>query len=216
MPPSAAAWMPWRGSRASPLVGGDTTSGPLAISIQVHGFVPQGQAVRRQGAGPGDLVCVSGTLGDAGLALRAILAGLDATGWPARPARTPDPAGGRGAGPARSGQRHDRLLRRPGGGPRPHPGGQRGGGRPQPCRPAPVPGRGERRSRRRGDWALPLASGDDYELCFTLPAQARGALPDLARAAGCPLAVIGRHPRGQGAALLAPGRGRVSPGADRL
>ena len=54
-----------------PLVGGDTTRGPLAISVQVLGAVPANQALLRSGARPGDRVCVSGTLGDAaaGLAL---------------------------------------------------------------------------------------------------------------------------------------------------
>lgn len=51
------------------LAGGDTTRGPLTISIQVHGTVPAGTALTRSGAEPGDLVCVSGTLGDASAAL---------------------------------------------------------------------------------------------------------------------------------------------------
>jgi thiamine-monophosphate kinase len=51
------------------LVGGDTTRGPLAISITVFGEVPTGQALLRSGARPGDEVWVSGTLGDARLAL---------------------------------------------------------------------------------------------------------------------------------------------------
>lgn len=51
------------------LAGGDTTRGGLALSIQVHGTVTQGLALTRSGANPGDLVCVSGTLGDAGAAL---------------------------------------------------------------------------------------------------------------------------------------------------
>jgi len=52
------------------LVGGDTTRGPLSISIQVHGFVENKQAFRRDGAKNGDLIFVSGTLGDAGAALQ--------------------------------------------------------------------------------------------------------------------------------------------------
>lgn len=52
------------------LVGGDTTQGPLSITVQAHGFVPQGTALRRQGAQPGDHIFVTGTLGDAGLALQ--------------------------------------------------------------------------------------------------------------------------------------------------
>ena len=51
------------------LAGGDTTSGPLALSLQVHGSLEQGAGVRRSGARPGDLIAVSGTLGDAGAAL---------------------------------------------------------------------------------------------------------------------------------------------------
>ena len=53
------------------LVGGDTTRGPLSISVVVHGFVPPGRALTRAGARVGDAVLVTGTLGDAaaGLAL---------------------------------------------------------------------------------------------------------------------------------------------------
>lgn len=53
------------------LVGGDTTRGPLTITIQAHGLVPEAQALRRDGARPGDIVFVTGSLGDAGLALAA-------------------------------------------------------------------------------------------------------------------------------------------------
>ncbi|WP_226806823.1 thiamine-phosphate kinase [Candidatus Vallotia cooleyia] len=54
------------------LVGGDTTSGPLNICITVFGDVPCGQALRRDAAKPGDDIWVSGTLGDARLALGAL------------------------------------------------------------------------------------------------------------------------------------------------
>jgi len=53
------------------LVGGDTTAGPLNICITVFGQVPPGQALLRSGARPGDELWVSGTLGDARLALEA-------------------------------------------------------------------------------------------------------------------------------------------------
>ena len=52
------------------LVGGDTTRGPLTVSVQVAGYVPHGQALLREGARPGDRIYVSGTLGDAALALK--------------------------------------------------------------------------------------------------------------------------------------------------
>ena len=51
------------------LIGGDTTQGPLNICITVFGEVPAGQALLRSGARPGDDLWVSGTLGDARLAL---------------------------------------------------------------------------------------------------------------------------------------------------
>lgn len=55
------------------LVGGDTTQGPLNICITVFGEVPAGQALLRSGARSGDDIYVSGTLGDARLALEALL-----------------------------------------------------------------------------------------------------------------------------------------------
>ena len=55
------------------LVGGDTTQGPLNLCITVFGEVPAGQALLRSGARPGDDLYVSGTLGDARLALEALL-----------------------------------------------------------------------------------------------------------------------------------------------
>lgn len=54
------------------LVGGDTTRGPLTISVAVHGFVPPGQALTRAGARAGDAVLVTGTLGDAAAGLHAV------------------------------------------------------------------------------------------------------------------------------------------------
>lgn len=54
------------------LIGGDTTQGPLNICITVFGEVPAGQALLRSGARDGDDIYVSGTLGDARLALEAL------------------------------------------------------------------------------------------------------------------------------------------------
>ena len=56
------------------LIGGDTTRGPLTISITVFGEVPPGQALLRSGACVGDDIYVSGTLGDARLGLEALQA----------------------------------------------------------------------------------------------------------------------------------------------
>jgi len=58
------------------LIGGDTTKGPLTISITIFGEIPTGKALRRNQAQVGDDIWVSGTLGDARLALSALQAKL--------------------------------------------------------------------------------------------------------------------------------------------
>lgn len=59
------------------LLGGDTTSSPdrLCINVTVLGECPAGRSIRRSGACIGDLVCVTGHLGDSAAGLRAILSG---------------------------------------------------------------------------------------------------------------------------------------------
>ncbi|UZF93117.1 thiamine-phosphate kinase [Bosea sp. NBC_00550] len=71
-------------SGGCPLVGGDTvsTSGPLSLSITAFGTVPAGRMVRRAGAKPGDIVLVSGSIGDGALGLK--VHGPDKPGWVAR------------------------------------------------------------------------------------------------------------------------------------
>lgn len=54
------------------LVGGDTTQGPLSVTVSALGFVPEGRALLRVGAKVGDAVFVTGTLGDASAALRCL------------------------------------------------------------------------------------------------------------------------------------------------
>ena len=51
------------------LVGGDTTRGPLSMTLTIHGLVPTGKALRRSGAKPGDKIYVSGEIGAAALAV---------------------------------------------------------------------------------------------------------------------------------------------------
>ena len=70
------------GDAAVDIVGGDTTRGPLSITVTAIGMLPAGAALTRAGAVPGDVVAVTGTLGDAAKGL-----GL----WPARADRGDDP-----------------------------------------------------------------------------------------------------------------------------
>lgn len=77
------------------LVGGDTTAGPLTLTITVFGEVPAGAALRRSGAQVGDTLWVSGTLGDARLALEGFrgTVSLEAGGFEAarRAMELPEP-----------------------------------------------------------------------------------------------------------------------------
>lgn len=60
-----------------PLLGGDTTYSPdrLCISVTVTGEAPAGKSVKRSNAAIGDLICVTGNLGDSGCGLKIILEG---------------------------------------------------------------------------------------------------------------------------------------------
>ena len=62
-----------------PLIGGDTTKGPLTITITAQGWVPNQQAILRSGAQVGDCVCVTNTLGEGALGLKLAL-----NDWPAK------------------------------------------------------------------------------------------------------------------------------------
>ena len=55
------------------LIGGDTTQGPLVITLQVHGIVEKNKALRRDKATMGDWVFITGSLGDGAAALQFIL-----------------------------------------------------------------------------------------------------------------------------------------------
>lgn len=54
------------------LIGGDLTHGPLTVTVQAQGLIPTGQAIQRSHAKPGDLIYVTHTLGDAALALAVL------------------------------------------------------------------------------------------------------------------------------------------------
>jgi thiamine-monophosphate kinase len=82
MPSASADWLErfsaglWELADANGVVvvGGDTTRGPLTLSVQILGHVPRGTALRRSGAQAGDVLVVTGTLGDAGAGLAFVTA----------------------------------------------------------------------------------------------------------------------------------------------
>lgn len=185
------------------LVGGDTTGGPLSFSVTVHGFVPTGQALTRDGAREGDLVMVTGSLGEGagGLAcLRqyGVCAREDgAIGRLMARVRRPQPQ--LAAGLALRGQAtacidvSDGLLADLG-----HI-CRRSGVRAEldagrlPLSDALQSVFGAEQACRFG-----LSGGDDYELCFTLPeSRAHAVQGDLARI-GCSATAVGRIVRGEG------------------
>jgi thiamine-monophosphate kinase len=186
------------------LVGGDTTRGPLSVTVQVHGLVPEGVAIRRSGARPGDLVHVSGTLGDAGLALRQILDGGSVDESLRRRLERPVPRVAlglalRGVASAMvdlsDGLAADlgHILE-----------SSRVGAElwldALPLSPAVAQAVG-----LDADWSLPMASGDDYELCFCLPPERCAGVQALAERVGCALTRIGRIREAPGLTCLGSG-----------
>jgi thiamine-monophosphate kinase len=187
------------------LVGGDTTRGPLNICIQIMGEVPQGQALRRDGARPGDDIWVSGTLGDAALALAHVQQRfcLDASALAALLPRLEAPTPRVALGLALRDLAHsaidlsDGLLADLG-----HILERSGCG--ADIEFAALPVSAALRTYLDQDLVRDcvLAGGDDYELCFTAPAAARPAIAALAAPLGLPLTCIGRITAAGGLRLL--------------
>jgi len=191
------------------LVGGDTTRGPLTISVVVHGFVPPGQALTRAGARVGDAVLVTGTLGDAAAGLHALQhpprdddgrAGL--RGFLIERLNRPTPR--LAVGTALRGQAtacvdvSDGLLADLG----------------HICAASGVAAEIEAALLPRSSALLELyddttalhfalSGGDDYELCFTVPAARVAELQAGLARLGCGATKIGRIVEGEGVRVRA-------------
>ena len=175
------------------LVGGDTTRGPLSITVQIHGFVDPGQMMRRSGAQPGDLIYVTGSLGDAGLALRLQQTGkLDQRDHQQLLQRLDSPTpriteGMQLASIATAAiDLSDGLIGDLG-----HIVQQSNCGATIELQRLPCSTAVQTAIAQSNAWSLPLSSGDDYELCFTLPAEKQQQLQQLAETLDCPLTRIG-------------------------
>jgi thiamine-monophosphate kinase len=193
------------------LVGGDLTRGPLTVvSVQVHGFVPEGRALLRSGAHAGDLICVSGAIGDAGLALRHLLRGAPPDAYLRQRLERPQPRVALGEclrGIATSAiDLSDGLAADLG-----HILAASGVGAWIGLDRLPLTDQVAGAVAADGDWDLPLASGDDYELCFTIAPEHAAELPVLSAAAGCPLTRIGEIDAGPGLRFMRPGGAHWEP-----
>lgn len=177
-----------------PLIGGDTTKGPLTICITVFGYLDLSQALRRDAARPGDDIWVSGTLGDARLALahyRKELA-LDDAALAIAAERMHRPQPRVALGTALRGIAHaaidvsDGLI------------GDLGHILARSRMGATInvdmlpSGDALRRRTRTLQHQFGLAGGDDYELCFTAPADKRPAVKGAGHAAETAITRIGR------------------------
>jgi thiamine-monophosphate kinase len=188
------------------LVGGDTTRGPRSITVQVHGFVPEAAALRRAGARPGDLVYVSGTLGDAGLALLA-RQGLyvQAGSFAYLNQRLDRPTPRLGIGRALRGLASAAIDVSDGlGADLGHICAASGVGATLYLERLPLSPALRAYVEETGDWRLPLGAGDDYELCCTVPADRQGELEALNADLEAPLTWIGTVERGRAVRVVPP------------
>jgi len=189
------------------LLGGDTTAtpGPSSLTLTAVGAVPRADALRRSGARAGDTVCVSGTIGDAGLGLRllsgdlAVDADADAAFLAAR-YQLPEPrvALGRRLREQRVATAaidvSDGLVADVA-----HLAAVSGVAIELDAGAVPVsdPARHALDAGRTRLDEL-LTSGDDYELAFTVPAERRSEMLAAAAAAGADVTAIGMVREGQG------------------
>ncbi|HEX7029920.1 MAG TPA: thiamine-phosphate kinase [Gammaproteobacteria bacterium] len=169
---------------ATLLAGGDTTQGPLSVTVTVIGEVPAGQAIARGGAQPGDVICVSGMPGEAAAGLELW---QDAPEHPlAARFRRPVPRLGLGANLRECATAaidiSDGLLADLG-----HVLKASGaGGRIELDR---LPISEELREYSKDAQDFVLAGGDDYELCFCLRPEKLAEL--RARDNGCEITAVG-------------------------
>ena len=183
------------------LVGGDTTRGPLSLTMTVFGRVPAGQALTRSGAQVGDLLCVGGDLGNAAGALPLVLGQRTAPAAIAEPllAHYWSPQPQLALGQALRGKASaaldisDGLLADCGHIAKASAVGLLVEHQKLPLSAALLAFLGENAAR-----VAAVSGGDDYVLAFTLPP---AHLPALL-ADGWPIHVVGRVVAGQGVTLL--------------
>ncbi|MFZ3321633.1 MAG: thiamine-phosphate kinase [Usitatibacter sp.] len=189
------------------LIGGDTTRGPLSLTVTIMGEVPAGAALRRSGAKAGNDVWVSGNIGDAALAVahrngKLVLTEAD---YHEAVMRLYEPTPRVGLGQALRGMAtaaidvSDGLLADLG-----HICRLSGVGATVEANSIPLSAIGARHVASLEGLTAIVAGGDDYELCFTAPANARESIDDLTEMLNIPLTRIGQVRRGKGVSLIGP------------
>jgi len=187
------------------LVGGDTTRGPLNVSVTILGEVPRAKALRRDGARAGDDIWVSGVLGDAALAVAQRLGRVELTTAEAkacaRALDLPEPQIELGValrGVARSAiDVSDGLVADLG-----HICERSGLGADVWFTAVPRTSRLESRIGTPVGLASLFAGGDDYQLCFTVPRARRARVVAVGRRLGATLSRIGVMRAGRGVRVL--------------
>jgi thiamine-monophosphate kinase len=196
------------------LIGGDTTQGPLSITVTAIGEVPPGLALRRDAARAGDEIWMSGATGEAALALahlrgRVALPGKALEACLAR-LHTPEPRielGGRLRGFAHAAiDVSDGLLADLG-----HILEASGVGAEIEWEKLPRAEGLARCSDRALATECLLTGGDDYELVFTAPPPKRAEIEALGRDLGLPLTRIGVATRGEPQAIVLDAQGKIVP-----
>jgi thiamine-monophosphate kinase len=168
--------------------------GRRVVTVEVYGSVPPGTALRRSGARAGDGIFVSGTLGDAALALEALIGRrtLPADTLAAVSERLARPVARLDLGLALRGLASaaidvsDGLASDLG-----HVLEASGVGATVELAALPLSPALAAAVEREDAWSLALAGGDDYELCFTAPAAREAQLFALGRRLGCPVSRVG-------------------------
>lgn len=191
------------------LIGGDTTHGPLSITVNVIGFIKPDTALQRNNARVGDKIYVTGTIGDAGLGLKKMLASIQhESGLRYCISRLNRPTPRLDVGKALVGISRcaidisDGLLADLG-----HICTQSRCGARIYMERIPLSVELRQFYDNLPDWQDVLTSGDDYELCFTLPADAGDALNTMQQGLATPVTCIGEIVEQPGVqCLLADGR----------
>lgn len=184
------------------LIGGDTTRGPLTVTVAVHGFTAPDEALLRSTARVGDVVMVTGTLGDAAAGLRC-LAEADTSPYAELIGRLNRPTPRVAVGQALRGiataciDVSDGLVADLG-----HICAKSGVGADIDAALLPRSSAMIAHFHDADAIDFALGGGGDYELCFTVPAERAGDLSaDLARL-GCGATRIGRIVEGQGVRVI--------------